>query len=143
MKISINAHLLLSLMFALSTLGCGQDWNAYAEAWLRGEPYYFGWPLYSDEEPYFQEITSGFAEPFFFPDINYSQSFYYPYFGEDFFRFGYNPYEASQRTIQAQRQLFETPYYEFFGENFFSIGEPYPYYRGPNATPQIAQIISS
>lgn len=139
MKISINAISLFALMFVAAAPGCAEDWHAYAESWLRGEPYHFGEP---NSQPYFQEIASGFADPFFFPDMNYSQSFYYPYFEEDFFRFGYNPYEVSQRTIQAQRQQFETPYYELFGEDFSAIGELYPYYQRPKETPPIAQIIS-
>ncbi len=142
MKILISAFLLLSLIFATATIVCGQDWDAYAEAWLRGEPYFLDGSLYPNSELYFQEITSGFADPFFFPDINYSESYYYPYFGEDFFRFGYDPYEASQRAIETQRLQFETPFYEFFGERFFGKGEPYPYYQGLRAMPNINQVIS-
>jgi hypothetical protein len=45
--------ILLPLALA-AILGSGQDWNTYAEAWLRGEPYYFGGePFYSNGEPYF------------------------------------------------------------------------------------------
>jgi hypothetical protein len=143
MRNNITIIFMLLSLAVLAFPGFGQDWNAYAEAWLAGEPHELGGePYYSGAMgSYFQEITSGFAEPFFRPEFNISEATYYPYFGEEFFRSGYNPSEASQRAIEARRQKFESPYIDLFGESFFGKGEPYQSYQGNNAgIPKIAQI---
>lgn len=125
-----SIFLLLLPLAAVTVAGSGQDWNSYAEAWLAGEPYFFsGEPYYGEGGPYFQEIASGFAEPFFYPESNLSEATYYPYFGEDFFIYGYDPREVGQQAIEAQRQKFENPYYHLFGDSFFGRGEPYQPYQ--------------
>jgi hypothetical protein len=53
---------------------------------------------------------------------------FYPFFGEEFFRSVYDPYENSQRVIEAQRQKFESPYYDLSGKSFLGDAEPYQFY---------------
>lgn len=75
----------------------GQDWNAYAQGWMDSGQYYDG---------------------------SYREQ-YYPYFGEDFFSSGYNPYESSPEAIASQRRTFEAPFLPYFGDLFLSKGETY------------------
>lgn len=87
----------LLMLMLLAGAGSGQDWNAYAQGWMNSGQYY---------------------------DSSYKDQ-YYPYFGEDFFTSGYNPYEGSPEAITAQRRVFEAPFLPYFGDLFLSQGEPY------------------
>ncbi len=94
--------LLMLMLFTGAAIG--QDWNAYAQGWIGSGQYY---------------------------DAGYREQ-YYPYFGEDFFSSGYNPYESSPKAIDAQRKSFEAPFLPYFGDLFLSKGEPYRFaYPGP------------
>lgn len=94
----------LAMLMLLVGATSGQDWNAYAQGWIGSGQYYDG----SNREQY------------------------YPYFGEDFFNSGYNPYESSPEAIEARRTRFEAPFLPYFGDLFLSQGEPYRFaYPGP------------
>jgi hypothetical protein len=94
--IEMMKYSLLMLML-LAGAGCGQDWNAYAQGWMNLGQY---------------------------NDASYRDQ-YYPYFGEDFFTSGYDPYESSPAGIDAERRRFESPFLPYFGDLFLSQGEPY------------------
>ncbi|MDM7912111.1 MAG: hypothetical protein QUS09_03350, partial [Methanotrichaceae archaeon] len=94
----------LLMLMLLAGAGSAQDWNAYAQEWIGSGQYY---------------------------DSSYRNQ-YYPYFGEDFFTSGYNPYETSPEAIDAKRRAFEAPFLPYFGDLFLSKGEPYRVtYPGP------------
>lgn len=94
----------LLMLMLLAGAASGQDWNAYAQDWIGSGQYYDG---------------------------SYREQ-YYPYFGEDFFTSGYNPYESSPEAIAAHRERFEAPFLPYFGDLFLSKGEPYQFaYPGP------------
>ncbi len=88
----------LALMLLAGAVG-GQDWNAYAQGWMNSGMYSDG--TYRDQ--------------------------YYPYFGEDFFNSGYDPYEGSPLAINEERKRFEAPFLPYFGNLFLSKGEPYSF----------------
>lgn len=95
---------LLALILLLAGTATADDWQDYATDWTTGGQYY---------------------------DTGYREQ-YYPYFGEDFFTSGYDPYQSSQEVISAQKQRFESPFLPYFGEGFLSYGEPYHFtYPGP------------
>jgi hypothetical protein len=91
-------------------------------------------------QPYDNAISSYFADPLFYPwnsqaERTSYENQYYPYFGEDFFRSGTNPYQNSQEAIAAQRQSFESPFYLYFGDRFLSWGESNPVALGSYQVP--------
>jgi hypothetical protein len=91
-------------------------------------------------QPSYNGVGSYFADPLFYPWTSESErasyeAQYYPYFGEDFFRSGINPYQNSQETIAAQRQIFESPFYLYFGDKFLSWGESRPLVLGSYQSP--------